>query len=84
MQNHLLCFKSDGIAPSESRYIQPSRAKNHWQCRLGATREACWCLPPAIPPLMNLICLQTNLKEIFAGETLMFAVLEGAYLYRQG
>lgn len=24
------------------------------------------------PPLMNLICLQTNLKEIFAGETLMF------------
>lgn len=34
---------------------------------------------------MNLICLQTNLKEIFAGETLMFVVLDGgAYLYRQG
>lgn len=29
------------------------------------------------PPLMNLICLQTNLKEIFAGETLMFVVLDG-------
>lgn len=29
------------------------------------------------PPLMNLICLQTNLKEIFASETLMFVVLDG-------
>lgn len=29
------------------------------------------------PPLMNLICLQTNLKEIFARETLMFVVLDG-------
>lgn len=26
---------------------------------------------------MNLICLQTNLKEIFAGEALMFVVLDG-------
>lgn len=29
------------------------------------------------PTVMNLICLQTNLKEIFAGETLMFVVLDG-------
>lgn len=29
------------------------------------------------PPLMNLICLQTNLKEIFAEEPLMFVVLDG-------
>lgn len=30
-------------------------------------------------PLMNLICLQTNLKEIFARETLMFVVLDGGH-----
>lgn len=26
--------------------------------------------------LINLICLQSNLQEIFAGETLMFVVLD--------
>lgn len=28
------------------------------------------------PLLINLICLQTNLKETFAAETLMFVVLD--------
>lgn len=30
----------------------------------------------AHPPLMNLICLQVNLEEIFAGGTPVFVVLD--------
>lgn len=66
MYNHLLHSKSSDML----NYIIFSPAGIiHCLWRLQAPNKACCCLPPTPAPfhtLMNLICLQTNRKEIFA------------------